>query len=499
MWIVGDGFDYYGAPADLAKSVWDSYAGGVLFAAGRFGVGQSFRFASGVVGLQKTIGSNEGTLFAALAYYRDTAQSGTTAESWVQFRDGATNQCTVVFQSNGSLVLKSGSETGTVLATYPAAYGQDVWTHFQIKVVIHNTTGSITVRKNGSTTDSFSATGLNTRGGTANNYATVVLFGMASLGGMQRYCDDLLFYSGSGAAPNDWIGDVRALPLYPSNDTAVKQMTPSFTSLGVGTGGSTAGSPLVANTLYYGGPWSPARGGPLTKLSVAFAAGYTGSVQCAIYAADGPGGFAGTLLETTAAVTNPVSGSNDFACAGTLTLSPARAYWLAVLPSVAMTLSFNGVGPQARYSIARTYASGFPNPGSVTGTTGPSTAFGPYATLTLSGNVVNVSEGLANGDTDYVSDGVVGHQDLYDLADLAAMPTAIIAVVSKIYVKKSDAGARSGQLQVKSGATQVGGADTVLATTYVYLSRVDPVDPATGVAWTIPGVNALQLGQKVTA
>jgi hypothetical protein len=166
-------------------------------------------------------------LFAALAHYRTGALSGTTADLGVQFLDGSTAQCTVVFESSGNIVLKSGGATGTVLATYSGAFTASTWNHFQVKVVINNTTGSITVRKDGATSDTWSATGVNTRGGTANNYANKVGVVSGSGSAVSSYFNDLLFYSGSGAAPNTWIGDVRALQLLPNADTAQRDFSRS--------------------------------------------------------------------------------------------------------------------------------------------------------------------------------------------------------------------------------------------------------------------------------
>jgi hypothetical protein len=129
-WIVGDGFDYYGAVADVARSVWDSASTAqfaLTAATTRFGVGQAFsRQVTAATYLTKTIATNEATLFAVLAYYRGGVLSGTNPEAYLQYRDGATAQCTVVFESSGNIVLKSGSQTGTVLATYPGAFAQDV-------------------------------------------------------------------------------------------------------------------------------------------------------------------------------------------------------------------------------------------------------------------------------------------------------------------------------------------------------------------------------------
>ena len=66
-------------------------------------------------------------------------------------------------------------------------------------------------------------------------------------------------------------------------------------------------------------------------------------------------------------------------------------------------------------------------------------------------------------------------------------------------MQKGDAGARSGQVQVKSGATTVQSTALVLATTWQWSERVDTVDPNTSAGWTNSAVNALQIGPVVQA
>jgi hypothetical protein len=504
-WIVGDSFDYYAGVADLARSVWDSFtnqgAGVTLSSASRFGVGQAYRMTGGGTGVvfTKNMPTNESILFIVTAYYRVNALSGTSVETYFQLRDGATAQCTVVMQSNGDIVLKSGVHTGTVLATYAGAYVQDVWTHFQIRVVISATAGSMTVRKNGQTSDTYaSATNLNTRGGTANNYANVIAIGEGvGAGTNHRFLDDLLIYSGSGAAPNDWVGDVRAVCLPPQADTAQKDFTPSPAATGtVATGTLSSGIIYNANTLRFTA-FAPAKSGTITKVTLTHSAAQTGNIQCALYDATGVGGLPGALLATSAVVTNPVSGANDYTFSGGPALAQGRVYYLAVnhnIPPSPMMTS-NGGGLALYYTQVRTYAAGFPNPaGAVTSDTTQLNGL-----FTLSGNVYAVSEALANGDTDYVFSATVNHADLYDMDDLQFTPQSIVGVVGKVYIKKSDAGARNGQILMKSGATQVAGPDTVLSSTYTYYSLVQMTDPATGTTWTTPGLAGVQVGQKVTA
>jgi hypothetical protein len=151
--------------------------------------------------------------------------------------------------------------------------------------------------------------------------------------------------------------------------------------------------------------------------------------------------------------------------------------------------------PPSQFMVA---ASGFPNP-AVPGSI-DNTLMHYYATMTITvSNDSNVDEAVEDGDTSYVYDSTSAHEDLYDLDNLAATPTSIIAVQSRMYAKKSDSGTRNGQIRVKSGATEVGGTDTVLSTTYGWLVRVDTTDLNTSAAWTAAAVNALQVGPKVTA
>jgi hypothetical protein len=507
-WIVADSFDYYGSTADVARSVWDSATTALFPAFGtgattRFGVGQSLRPQAAGVLVTKNLASNEATIFSCFAYYRGGALSGTTPEIYVQLRDGATAQCTVVMESSGNIVLKRGDHTGTVVATYTAAFAQDVWSHFQIRVVIDPTVGTFTVRKNGQTSDTFSATGLNTRS-TTNSYANVIALGMGTGATINDYVDDLFFFSGSGAVPNTWVGDVRAICLPPVADTATHQMVPNVTTGTFGAGGGFSQT-NPSTELHFSGPFLATRGGTLQKINVTLQAALTGHIKGALYLDDGTGGVPGTgtarpgtLLGTSAEITNPPSGSLDFIFTGGPAVQSGRQYFVGVMQDANIAISrISGAG-QTEYIMPRSYAAGFPATGWDPG--GSTNVNAMTATFTVGGvNALVVSDLLADGDVTFVAGTNVNDTDLYELGDLPITSLAIIGVVTKVYIKKSDAGSRSGQILLKSGATQVTGPDTVLGTTYTYLSRADGVDPATGAAWTPGAVNALQVGQKVTA
>src|SRR6185436_13829308 len=118
----------------------------------------------------------------------------------LQLLDGTTIQCSVVFRSDGAIILTSGGVLGTVLATYSGAFPVgSTWYAFEIEVVVNNTTGSITVRKNGSTSADFTLGSLNTRGGTANNYANKMQVACGAGGAINQQIDDLFWRSDASA------------------------------------------------------------------------------------------------------------------------------------------------------------------------------------------------------------------------------------------------------------------------------------------------------------
>jgi hypothetical protein len=100
--------------------------------------------------------------------------------------------------------------------------------------------------------------------------------------------------------------------------------------------------------------------------------------------------------------------------------------------------------------------------------------------------------------TDYVGASTSGNTDTYALADLPAGVTDIRAVQICGSIAKSDAGSVTPQLVMRSGGTDYAGSSLVPSTTYRTELMFRETDPATSAAWTASGVNALQIGVKVT-
>jgi hypothetical protein len=224
-WEVGDSFDFHGAMADMAVAgaIWSTVNGGNIWTGTpqtRFGVGVSKDISNnGADVLVTNTFGNDTTIYVNFAFNHQNALTGTTGvEMGFALRDTTNKQVGIYWLNNGNVIVTSGAFNGTILGTWTGAYAAAQWNHYQIKVVINNTTGSVEIRKNGNTSDDFSVTSINTRNGSTNNYANNVSF-YGNNGAL--YLDDFYVFNDQGAQPNTWQGDVRAVQLMPNSDNSV--------------------------------------------------------------------------------------------------------------------------------------------------------------------------------------------------------------------------------------------------------------------------------------
>jgi hypothetical protein len=118
-WSFGDGFDLYATSSDMFNNYWDSGAnvGGMNIVAGRFAGGRAMQHTVNSNAV-KNSGANDAVHHLVVAFQQGQTITGSTVGSYLQLSDGATAQCSIVFRSDGAILLTSGSWTGTVLATY---------------------------------------------------------------------------------------------------------------------------------------------------------------------------------------------------------------------------------------------------------------------------------------------------------------------------------------------------------------------------------------------
>jgi len=489
--VFGDSFDLYAAVADATAAYWDSGTlPGLTLVAGRFTGSQAMQLAAANSNvLTKASSATTDSIHHFVVAIRQTAAlSGTTLGTYFQLIDGSTNQCCVVFRSDGAMLLTSATPAGTVLDTYTGAVSaQNTWFAFEIEVVIHNSAGSWAVRKNGNTSNDHSLGSLNTRPG-SNTQANKLTIGMNVTLNTQQI-DDLLWRSDASSVP--WVGDIRCYTRMPASDASV-QFSKAQTTASVNTGlaGSTA---ITLGQARYCVQQTAPSDGTINTATVNLIAGYTGNMKCAIFASAGTNAPS-TVLATATPISNPATGANVFTFPTPATLTKGATFHIGFCSDTSSG-TWNASGTGAIQSTTA-YAS-FP----VASPSITTTVAGVVATttFTLSGNYTLVNEAQQDGATTYVYDSTVGDADFYGIASIGGTPASTIAVTTRGFIQKSDAGTRNGAVQLKSSGVTVASTSTALSTTWGWLWRTDTTDPATGAAWGATAVNNAQVGPTVTA
>jgi hypothetical protein len=503
--FFADSFDLYGnAVTDpVLSGNWDSTSstGNTQLVAGRFpgGNGLAPGFSSW---LNKSSGVNDACHHFILGYTPNgQAVSGSSLGICVALYDGATAQCTVEFRTDGAIVLCAGARGGTILATYAGAFvSPTIWNAYEIEVVIDPTAGSFTVRKNGNTVNDFQATGLNTRA-TANSQANSIQLSTNA----NVFCavDDFIWRSGAtGAVP--WWGDVRCYMRRPNTDVSA-QWTRSGSTFSCPAVPSNAavntGSSPTAGYGFYTPIISP--GGTIGGVSVTYTAAATCNIKCALFTSSA--GKPGAIIQQAAApIANPVAGVNIFTFFPVVTIAKGTQFWIGIVSDTTVTnnlLYAWNIVPWSTMGLRDTSPTGYaawpvnnPIAGTVTG------SIAANLIVTPSNNADLVCDQFQDGSGSYLADPNVGDADLYSLQPLLTTPASVFACVTRALVLKSDSGTRGVALNLKSGATNSPGSSQVLnSAVWTWLNRVDFVDPATGAAWTPSAVNALQIGQSVSA
>jgi hypothetical protein len=493
-WLFGDSFDLYSAPADAIAGYWDSGNFQFTLVAGRFAGSRAASYGAVGTWLVKSSGSNDSIHHFNVAQQQGAPLTGTSIGDFFTLGDGATAQCTIGWRGDGAIVLQSGASGGTTLAAYTGAVTvQNVWNTFEIEVVIHNTAGSFTVRKNGNTSNDFFLGSLNTRPGTTNNYANRVSYGHTqNLGGSNQTIDDFLWRSDSTSANIPWLGDIRCYARMPQADVSA-QFTKTLTANNQVIVPATLTGGTIANRACY----------------VSFVAAYTGTIpsintstgsgggtsrsRCAIFTDNA--GVPGFILAngTSNEIVNPGTGPQTWTFTTPPTLIKGTRYWLGTNINAGINW---GVGTVATgQSATQTYAS-WPtdNP---TVTAGSVNEQSSTTVMTVTNNSDSVSEPQQDALTTYVYDSTVGDQDFYNLAPLLPTPAATIAVTVRGFMEKSDAGLRSGAMQLRSGATTVITPTLVLSTSFQWSFQTYQNDPNTTLPWTATSVDNLNLGPRM--
>lgn len=227
-----DGFDYYNNPAQKYPGV----SGPFMQTPGRNGVQNCSLNDNQILAAQLLPAQEHATMIIGLALYKQDPSP--YFDFWFQSDAGATTHAHVRILSDGSVTVYRG-DAGTLLGSAPAGTIPEAqitngsWCYIEVKAVLHDTTGSIEVRRNGSATPIINLTGIDTKNG-----GTKTVFDRWALhakNGVWRI-DDFYVCNGAGSANNNFLGDVAVRTLFPTADGTNRNMTGVGTVAGTGTG-----------------------------------------------------------------------------------------------------------------------------------------------------------------------------------------------------------------------------------------------------------------------
>lgn len=192
---------------------------------------------------------------------------------------------------------------------------------------------------------------------------------------------------------------------------------------------------------------------------------------------------------------------------GTILLDPAvntKNTTVSGADSVSFGLAGNGLSPASNFYVDDLYVcdnAGSANNnflGNVRVFTQATTGAGAVTDFSKFGSAATNWQTVQNklmDDTQYVYDNVTGDLDLYQMAPIVTGPS-VLGVQTRIGARQDDATQITLVSVLKSGATQVTGADHLINQTYTYYTDIFETDPNTGVGWTATNVNAIQSGPK---
>jgi len=222
--VFMDGFDNYNSDALMIDRGWVSSNWGALYnetTGGRFnGPYPKCRYGT-------TLANSISTgLSGFVVSWAEKCDAGEPADGYEFFSaiENTTVHCTVRWRAGRKLQVYLDGSTSYVGSPSTWSFPQDEWLNVQVKVVIHDSTGSVVVQIDGY--EIINETGLDTKNG---GTGLVDVFKIRGLSGSNRYdhYDDFAVWSLTGDAPTGLIDDFRIETLRPNADSTPVNFTKS--------------------------------------------------------------------------------------------------------------------------------------------------------------------------------------------------------------------------------------------------------------------------------
>lgn len=171
-----------------------------------------------------TVAGSPTTIIIAAAIHHTTALGSQTPGLFQAQTSGGTAIFTVRRTGASLVEVREGSMTGTVRATSSSALSTSGYSYLEVKVVIHATTGSVTIYIDGA--EVASETNVDTEGASGGVGRIRLGNEVSGMTCVVRY-DDFVVIDTAGDAPTDRVGDVSVNKRLPNADTSLIEWTPS--------------------------------------------------------------------------------------------------------------------------------------------------------------------------------------------------------------------------------------------------------------------------------
>ena len=141
------------------------------------------------------------------------------------FRDANGAQNTLLTNTDGSMSITRGIESGTVLGTSVAGLLlTDAWQYIEVKIYIHASAGTIAIHLNG--VNVLTVSSLNTQGSSSLEITNIRFH--CQTGSGYVFVTDIYIASGTGGTVTNFVGDCRVDLLLPSGAGGLTEWTPSI-------------------------------------------------------------------------------------------------------------------------------------------------------------------------------------------------------------------------------------------------------------------------------
>jgi hypothetical protein len=493
-----DGFDKYGPSPNstgttylglLLTAEWTTATGtGLAIAAPLSLTGQALLFNGSVSTLTKTL-ANYPRLIGGVRF-----SSNLVTNCGINFLDAGTAQVGIGINTTGTISVRNGTfSAGTVIATSTATVAANS---------IHYLEWDITFGNVGVGSYQVWLDGVSILSGTADTTATANAFAnqfqLGSTGAGLITWDDLYLFDNTGSTNNAvLLTSPRIETQFPIADSAVQF------AAGAGVVGSS--NPRVFNNIPNAANQlrlrmvTPSVNCTLNSISFFGGAVASATVQLRPVVYANSGTVPGALLGSGSTVTgNTALTAKVLPLTTPISLSAGTTYWIGLMTDISAGNIFHTNSTATDDFIATsTFASGAPGTAPVMTATSSSMIWG---NVTIAGaNWYLTGQNPPQGNNSYVSDATVGHEDLYTFPALSTPPSAIYAVAVKANVAKSDAGAKTFSVRMKSVAADSPGSVASIApgTSYGWATSLFAVDPNTSAAWTNAALAVATAGVKV--